>query len=354
LKKAHLISSLAVVGSIACAAVPAASAATVKNDTASSANWSGYVAGNAQFSSVSGSWVEPQANCSSGQGYSSYWVGLGGAGNAQALEQTGTEMDCSASGSGSHHAWYELVPAAPVNLDLNISAGDHMTGKVTVNGTNVTVTLSDETTGQSTTKNLQMDNPDVSSAEWIAEAPSQCDGSGCNPLPLADFGKVSFSNSTATANGHTGPISDSNWSSQSVQLDGGAGGGFVSDTSSATASPSSLSSDGSSFSVNWGSGGQSTSTGDPSASAGDPSTSGYPSGGSGYGDGSGYGAGGSGYGYPGSGYGDGSSGYGYGDGSGYGDGGGYGYGDGGGSTSVPSPGSWSDGYGPGGYAIVIG
>ena len=80
LKKSHIISSLAVVGSIACAAVPAASAATtIRNDTASSANWSGYVAGGTTFSSVSGSWVEPQANCSSGQGYSSYWVGLGGA-----------------------------------------------------------------------------------------------------------------------------------------------------------------------------------------------------------------------------------------------------------------------------------
>jgi hypothetical protein len=321
LKKAQLIASLAVVGSVACAAVPSASAATVRNDTASSANWSGYVAGDTQFSSISGSWVEPQANCSSGQGYSSYWVGLGGAGSgSQGLEQTGTEMDCSDTGSGSHHAWYELVPAAPVDLDLNVSAGDHMTGKVTVDGTNVTITLSNETTGQSTTKNLQMDNPDVSSAEWIAEAPSQCDGSGCQPLPLADFGKVSFSNSTATANGHTGTISDSNWSSQPVQLDGGAAGGFVSDASSATAVPSSLSSDGSSFSVSWGSGGQTTTAGDPgdpgAAASGDPGTSGYPGDGSGYGDGSG-------------GYGDGSSGY------GYGDGGGYGFGDGGGTIIVP-------------------
>jgi hypothetical protein len=297
LKTSHLISSLAVVGSIASAAVPSASAATVRNDTASSANWSGYVAGGTQFSSVSGSWVEPEANCSSGQGFSSYWVGLGGAGSgSQGLEQTGTEMDCSDTGSGSHHAWYELVPAAPVDLDLNISAGDHMTGKVTVNGTNVTITLSDETTGQSATKNLQMDSPDVSSAEWIAEAPSQCDGSGCQPLPLADFGKVSFSNAAATANGHTGTISDSDWSSQSVQLDGGAGDGFVSGTSSATAAPSSLSSDGSSFSVSYGSdGGQTT-------SAGDPGTSGYPGDGGGYGDG-GYRYGGGGYGYGGGGYG---------------------------------------------------
>ena len=186
MKIPHLISALAVLGSIACAAVPSASAKTVRNDTASSSNWSGYVASGTQFSSISGSWVEPQAKCGSGQGFSSFWVGLGGAGDeSQALEQVGTEMDCSDTGSSSHHAWYELVPAAPVNLDLNISTGDHMTGKVTVDGTNVTVSLSNLTTGQSATKNLQMDRPDASSAEWIAEAPSQCDGTGCQPLPLA-------------------------------------------------------------------------------------------------------------------------------------------------------------------------
>jgi Peptidase A4 family len=328
----RLISALAVVGSIACAAAPtAASAATTDGQSASSANWSGYVAGGSpsgsskQFSSISGSWVEPSANCSAGQGYAAFWVGLGGAGQgSNALEQTGTEADCGSDGTSSHFAWYELVPAAPVKLDLKISAGDHLTGKVTVNGTNVTVALSDTTTGQSVTKNLQMNNPDVSSAEWIAEAPSSCDGSGsCQPLPLTDFGNVSFSNSSATANGHTGTISDQNWTSTPVQLTPGAGNqfagaGFVSDagsgsdTSSAGATPSTLSSDGSAFSVAWGG-----STADPtSASSGSSSAAGagYP--------GSGY----PGSGYPSSGWDDGSGwggASGYGDGSGWGDAGSY-------------------------------
>ncbi len=330
----RLISALAVVGSIACAAAPAAaSAATTDGQAASSANWSGYVAGGSssgsstKFSSISGSWVEPSANCNAGQGYAAFWVGLGGAGQgSNALEQTGTEADCGSDGTSSHFAWYELVPAAPVKLDLKISPGDHITGKVTVNGTNVTVALSDTTTGQSVTKNLQTDNIDVSSAEWIAEAPSSCDGSGnCQPLPLTDFGDVSFSNATATANGHTGGISDSNWTSNPVQLTPGAGdqyggAGFVSDpttagdTSSAGATPSNLSSDGSAFSVAWGG-----STADPtSVSSGSSSTagSGYPD--SGWGDSSGWGDGSSsGYG---SGWGDaGSSGYG----SGWGDAGSY-------------------------------
>jgi len=329
----YLISALAVVGLIACAAAASASASSTptmrtERQSASSANWSGYVAGGAngsstQFSSVSGSWTEPSASCSAGQGYSSFWVGLGGAGGqSQALEQVGTEADCGSTGSASHFAWYELVPSAPVRLDLTISAGDHLTGKVTVNGTNVTVSLSDNTTGASATKTLQMSNPDVSSAEWIAEAPSSCDGSGnCQPLPLADFGNVSFTNATATANGHTGPISDPNWTSQAVQLDGGAsdGTGFVSDQSTAGATPSGLSSDGSSFSVAWASAGAQPQGSGSSAGAGnggDPYGGGSPDGsgaGSAYGGGGGYGDGG-GYGY--------SAGGGY----GYSAGGGYGYG----------------------------
>jgi hypothetical protein len=324
----RLISALAVVGSIACAAAPSASAATTDGQSASSANWSGYVAGGAaggqsqQFSSVSGSWTEPSANCNAGQGYSSFWVGLGGAGQqSQALEQVGTEADCSSTGTPSHFAWYELVPSAPVRLDLAISPGDHVSGKVTVSGTNVTVSLSDQTTGASTTKTLPMSNPDVSSAEWIAEAPSSCDGSGnCQPLSLADFGSVSFSNASATANGHAGTISDPNWTAQPVQLDSGAAGyggsGFIANQSTAGAAPSGLSSDGSSFSVSWlSSGSQSQGSGASSA------TSGYSSGGGGYGYGYG---GGSPYG-DGSGYGS-AYGYGYGYGSVPGYGGGYGYG----------------------------
>ena len=101
--------------------------------------------------------------------------------------------------------------------------GDHITASVSVNGTNTSFSLTDKTTGQSFAKTVQSPNPDTSSAEWIAEAPSQCDGSGsCTPLPLSDFGTVDFTSATATANGHTGTISDPNWTAQPVAL--GAGG----------------------------------------------------------------------------------------------------------------------------------
>jgi Peptidase A4 family len=346
------------VAATAVCALGAAASASAATDVqqAQSENWSGYVSGagdqGTQFKSVSGSWVVPTAKCTaSGEPtYSAFWVGLGGAGDTQALEQTGTETNCSAQGTASYYAWYELVPKAPVRVDLPVSAGDHISSKVTVDGTNVAIWLSDETSGQTFSKTLSMSNPDISSAEWIAEAPSQCDGSvsNCTPLPLTDFGTAQFTSSSATdTDGHTGPISDPEWAATAVTLspDAGSmgfqGASFTSTGGSGGATPSALSDDGSAFSVAY------SSDGSAAQSSGDGSgygagSGGYGYGGGGYGDGSGgYGDGSGGYGYGGGGYGDGSGSYGYG-GGGYGDGsGGYGYGDG------------SGGYGDGGGYYVI-
>jgi hypothetical protein len=260
-----------------------------------------------RFASVSGRWTQPTANCSTGSGYAAFWVGLGGSGSgpAGALEQAGTEADCSNSGQATYFAWYELVPAAPVKVGLTVKAGDHITTRVGVSARTVTINLSDQTSDQSITKTLTMNNPDTSSAEWIAEAPSSCGQSAtnCTPLPLTNFGTVKFSDATATTNdGHTGGISDPAWSATQVALQGGSGYGgpqFASSEagSGAGATPSGLGKYGQSFSVAWSDG-----------SSGATSTGG---------GGGGYGYGGGGGGYPG--------GYGYGGGAGYGAAGGYGY-----------------------------
>jgi hypothetical protein len=287
----------------ACAAFGAtatASARTIEVQEGVSQNWAGYVVDGSNFSTVSGSWVQPTASCASGSSTdSAFWVGLGGSsGQSNALEQTGTEIDCSASGQETQWAWYELVPKAPVKLGLAIHSGDKISARVSVSGTNVTIVLADDTTGQSATKTLQMSSPDTSSAEWIAEAPSECDStlSQCQPLNLTDFGKVQFSDASATANGHTGTISDSAWTPSAVEIgDNGAAG----------AQPASTNSDGNAFSVTY-EAGQSGASSDTSYGGGSGSAGGY-----GYGDG-GYGYGGYGGGYPGYG------GYGYGGYGGYG------------------------------------
>ncbi len=278
-------------GSVACAAIAVAASSASAATLAVSGNWSGYIAGASNFSSVAASWVQPAVSCTSGSAYSAYWVGLGGDSNqSAALEQTGTQSDCNANGQPYYYAWYELVPAGPVTLDVPIKPGDRISAQVSVNGSAVTVSLADQTAGRAVTRTVQMSAPDTSTAEWIAEAPSACDPAGnCQPLPLASFGKVSFTNAAATSGGHTGPISDPHWTAQPVALSPDASGAIsYPQTGAAGAEPSQLSSDGASFAITSSAGG-----GSAAASGGDPST-GYDYGGGGGDPATGYGWGGGG------------------------------------------------------------
>jgi hypothetical protein len=323
--------SLLSAGALALLASPALAATAP--DAQVSSNWAGYTATGATFSKVSAGWVQPKASCDSGSGDAAFWVGLGGAtGEKDALEQAGTQVDCS-SGSAGYSAWYELVPDAPVTIDMAVRPGDRISSTVGVEGDQVSISLTNETTGTTFSKTLQMNDPDTSSAEWIAEAPSACQGGAdgaCRTLPLADFGSVSFSGASATGDGETG--TPEQWGAQAMQLSPGASGeygggelgrgfgGAAQDSSSAGAVPSTL--DGGSFTV-------AAQSADAAQGDGAGVAPQVPGDGYGWGDGSGYGYGdGQGYG---SGYGDGQGygyGQGYGDGSGYD--GGYGYVPGGG------------------------
>ena len=247
------------------AAVLAAQAAVAGAATAVSANWSGYTATGTTFASVSGSWVEPAATCSSRAGgttASAFWVGLGGDSSASnALEQTGTEADCLADGSVHYSAWYELVPAASVRVSLAVKAGDRIAGSVRVSGRDVTVELRNLTAGTSFEKTLTMAAPDTSSAEWIAEAPATASPGGETIMPLTDFGTVHFTRASATSSdGQTGAVTDAAWRATRIVLrssgerSGGPGpfGPFASDAaSSEQATPGGLSSGGTAFAVTW-------------------------------------------------------------------------------------------------------
>ena len=300
--------ALALIGAFGVGASSASAARNFKATQEQSQNWAGYVVKNSagkSFASVSGSWTQPTAKANSGtaQGYSAFWVGLGGTSSrSQSLEQVGTSAD-SVDGRAKYYAWYELLPSAQVKLSIAIHPGDHISARVTVSTTTVTVWLSDTTTGQSVTKSLRMNNPDSSSAEWIAEPPSTTTPQPgvYQTLPLANFGKATFTAAFATADGHTGSISDPSWSAAQVQLtpasnfsDPSAGGSFSpagspvgSQSSSGGASTASVSADGTSFSVSYTSGASSN----QSSSAGHGSfgngAAGAGNGGAGYGDGAG-------------------------------------------------------------------
>jgi hypothetical protein len=252
----RLIAPLAALATLA--AVAPAMAAT-------SSNWAGYAVSRSgtKFKKVTGTWVQPTVDCSnSARTYSAYWVGLGGFhSDSSALEQIGTEADCTSSGSVHYEAWYEVVPATAVTLKMTIRPGDRMSASVTVTGHSVRMRMADETTGAVAVKTLVAKNVDTRSAEWIVEAPSLCDTAGnCQTQALADFGTASFSRVNATTtSGHTGTLTDTAWTRTPISLStqgrgfGGPGGGrFVRESSSATAQPGSLSPSGASFAVTYG------------------------------------------------------------------------------------------------------
>jgi hypothetical protein len=215
-------------------------AASLLHALSPSSNWAGYAVSGATFTDVKRTWVQPAVACPSAPpAYAAFWVGLGGAaGGDGGLEQTGTEADCE-GGQASYHAWYEILPAASVNVPVTITPGDTVSAEVSVDGPVATLTLTDVTTGETFTTQSTPSVLDTASAEWIAEAPSRCFGSRCLTLQLANFGTVQFSGSTTTANGHVGTISDASWSATSIELGGTAG----------SAEPAALSGDGSRFTV---------------------------------------------------------------------------------------------------------
>ena len=164
--------------------------------TSTSTNWSGYAAtgGNGSFTSVSSRWVEPTGTCRSGYQYSSFWVGLDGY-TSTSVEQTGSEVDCTGR-TPVYYSWYEMYPGNGVRIRNTVRPGDHFTGSVTfTRGSSFTLKLSDRTAGWSHTVTRTLSGATRSSAEVIAEAPC-CTTSG-GILPLADFGMVRFSGSTA-------------------------------------------------------------------------------------------------------------------------------------------------------------
>ncbi len=203
-----------------------------KNST--STNWSGYATTGTTYTDVQGSWVQPTATCARRQtSYSSFWVGIDGD-TTNSVEQTGTDADCS-RGTPTYYAWYEMYPAFPVNLSGTVRPGDSMTAEVKYNGSgSFTLSIKNNTRGWTFSVNKTSTTAARGSAEWIAEAPSSSSG----VLPLANFGTMSFTNSTAN-----GVSISSNPNPDELVME--TSGGTV------KAQPSALGSGGNSFSVTW-------------------------------------------------------------------------------------------------------
>ena len=249
----------ATVGALLLLLLPALLAAPARADTSASSNWAGYAVHRTgvRFSRVIGAWRQPLVSCVRGQvTYSALWTGLGGySGTSDALEQIGTEADCTAAGRQSSGAWYEMVPAPSHPLSMHVHPGDSMLASVSVSGHTTTLTLADLTRHETATKRVKRADLDVSSAEWIVEAPSECTLSGaCQTLPLANFGQAAFALSTVRSGARMGTITDRRWGTTKIVLQTGGGRRFVgsqSPSTAASATPSRLAATGSAFSVSY-------------------------------------------------------------------------------------------------------
>ncbi len=248
---------LGLLGLLALAAALLVAPAAMANTTKST-NWAGYAVhrDGVSFHKVSASWTQPNATCVSGHpSYSAVWVGLGGySPTSDALEQIGTELDCGAGGRVISSAWFELVPAPSKTISFSVRPGDAMHALVIVTGHQVVVELDNLSQHHTFRKTLYAPAIDVSSAEWIVEAPSECLSQfACQALPLANFGSVSFDSATAvTTDGAAGSIAGSAWGRTKIKLTPGTQRFIVARGSSdtgGTAAPSALRGGGKRFDV---------------------------------------------------------------------------------------------------------
>jgi hypothetical protein len=227
-------------------------------NTVNSANWAGYAVHRTgvSFTKVVGAWRAPRPRCGrDAHTYSAVWVGLGGySTSAQALEQVGTEADCNGTNHPVSSAWYEQVPEPSHPVHLQVRPGDSLVASVAVAGNQVRLVLQNRTRHTSFVKTLTASLLDVSSAEWIVEAPSECVAIDmCRTLPLANFGTTRFTQAFVhSSSGHAGTIRNAGWTATRIRLTP-SGHPFAVDVSGPVggAVPSSLIGRGSAFVVKY-------------------------------------------------------------------------------------------------------
>lgn len=208
---------------------------------AASSDWSGYVVYGARFTDVKGSWVQPRASCASAPAGSNavagFWLGLDGY-RSPTVEQVGTEADCEGH-KPVYLAWSELYPhrLAPLSMGAHpVRPGDVMRAQVTQRS----LRLEDSTQGWTAVVPVPASRFQYSSAEWVAEAPSQ---------RLADFGKVAFASaSVSDSEASEQPIDSGIWPMRKLSVLSSSAGRM---TVRALASGLVDQPAGSSFAVDW-------------------------------------------------------------------------------------------------------
>jgi Peptidase A4 family len=214
-----------------------------------STNWSGYAAvASKKFTFVHSTFIQPKVTCPGvANQWTSAWVGLDGF-TSNTVEQDGTFATCGGKNNKTpqYEAWYELFPAASVNV-FKVKPGDKIDARVKFANGKFTLTIADLTSHKKATKTASCAQCQRSSAEWIVERPALCNNAGtkCFITKLANFHVTTMGADTAAAGGATKNLGAFN-NIPIFMVDPLKAGGFISlDTTSA------LNKAGNSFSVTW-------------------------------------------------------------------------------------------------------
>jgi hypothetical protein len=168
-------------------------------------NWSGYADTSATadtFTKVSGQWDTPRVRCTKEDELSSEWVGIDGFKDST-VEQDGTLGWCFED-HATYFTWWEMYPAASIDVGASLHPGDRITASVTRSGTSYTLAVTDSTHPANSFSTTQTCTTcQNSSVEWIAERPTLDIGIA----PLADYGSWTLREASETAGSTAGPIS---------------------------------------------------------------------------------------------------------------------------------------------------
>jgi hypothetical protein len=203
-----------------------------------SLNWSGYADTGSGYSTVTGSWTQPSASCTSQTSLAAFWVGIDGfSSNSNSVEQDGTLVECYHR-VAYYFTWWEMYPSNAIQVVGNtLRPGDSITASVVRSGTSYTLSVTDSSRSGDSFSTTQSCSCANSSAEWIAEAPSGSRGI----LPLSDFHSWGLNSATVKSGSTSGVIST--FPDDEITMVDSAG--------NVEAQPGALNSSGSAFTVTW-------------------------------------------------------------------------------------------------------
>jgi len=201
------------------------------------------------YTRVSGTWKVPAVTCGRGDAgaVSRVWVGIGGY-TTDLVIRAGTASNCDRSGRPSYAAWFDFgsTPDPQPAVRQTVAPGDTITATVNIVTQHlVRFELENHTRHWSFHRDAPHRVVDVSSAEWLVSAPSDCSSSGCSQPPLANFHLVRMSKLTAIGNGYTGNLFDGYWTVTPLRLVPPHSAG------KAGAKPGPVANDGNSFGISW-------------------------------------------------------------------------------------------------------